>query len=654
MRRCAITILLAACAAGPNAHAQNADQPPPDESLLVTATRVPTAEEDVSAGVTIIDRATMQQRGYTTLEQALSAVAGVQIVPSGPGEATVFVRGANSNQVQVLIDGVPVNDASGPGEAYNFGVETLADVARIEVVRGPMSAVYGSGAIGGVVNIITQRGTATTDPAPQGSLTLAGGFPAALLAQGNLRGRIGGFDYNLSAESHSDAGFDATPQRESVYTSERDGIRTQLGAIDLGYTPFTATRLFVDLRGRTTVYGYDDVGYPAFDDPNETARDNDLFGRVGAQSTLFGGIWQTGLEFSHDQEYRNYVNLLDADDPNGAQENSTYVGLRSDLQFNNTIALPDTALSRGGAVTAGYEHIDAEARERLNSAYFGVPYLASVNASDRRESGYLGAQDTLFGRATLTANLREEAVSGVGDAFTWRAGASYALPGLASHIKASYGTAFLAPSLFDRYGLDSYGYVGNPSLRPEHSAGYEIGWSTALWHWGSADATWFHTSVHDLIETVFDPVYTSANVARARLQGVETQLHLHPAAWIDADISYTYTDARDATTGTLLLRRPYDSGAVSLVFRPLPALTVAPQITFAGGDLDAIVNNQGYPVGDGRNPGGAIANLSITWQLHPHMKLFAWGRDLNNTRYEAASGYASPRPSFLAGISVGD
>ena len=343
------------------------------------------------------------------------------------------------------------------------------------------------------------------------------------------------------------------------------------------------------------------------------------------------------------------MNLLDATDPSATAEDSRYLGQRTDLQWNNTIALP-----RGAVLTAvGYEHVDDAARQRLDAVYGGFPYQATVAAGERRDAGYAGVQ----GHASAigwrwTRPIRQEAVSGVGGAFTWRAGGSYALGVLNSHLKASVGTAFLAPSLYDRYGVDSAGYVFNPALLPERSRGYEIGWSGALGRHASLEATWFHSRVTDLIQTQFTPVYTSLNVAAATLQGVETALHLHPAIWIDADATYTYTDARDARTGTLLLRRPYNSGSMTVSVRPAPALLIVPQVTWNGGDLDELVNNAGYTTGIGRNGGGATLNLNVSWQARPHLRIFVWGKNLNDSRAESASGFAQPGPSFLAGVRL--
>jgi vitamin B12 transporter len=157
--------------------------------VTVTATRVATLLPDVPAGVTVITKKQIELRGDTTLVQALTAVPGLGVVQSGgPGaQASVFIRGSNSEDVLVLLDGVPVNDPSDPNGAFNFGTMTLSDVERIEIVRGPMSGLYGSNAIGGVINIITLQGSG----APKASITAAGGFPAQGQGSATISGSTG-------------------------------------------------------------------------------------------------------------------------------------------------------------------------------------------------------------------------------------------------------------------------------------------------------------------------------------------------------------------------------------------------------------------------------------------------------------------------------
>ncbi len=323
--------------------------------IAVTATRVPTLIQSIPAGVTVIDRATVDSRGYTTLAEALSAVPGLRVVQSGGqgGNASVFIRGTDSDQVLVLRDGVPINDPSDPNDSYNFGVDTLEDIERIEVVRGPMSSLYGSGAIGGVINLISRAGSG----APHGSVTAAGGLPLQDLFGATLSGKSGQFDYNLDAENQSQEGSDTTPKRESVYNGARNGYRSNLGSLELGYTPIDGTRLSVLVRGSESVFGLDELGFPAYDAHDYTGRSNNAFGRLGATTSLFGGIWESGLFLSRNIYDRDYNEALEAADPNQGFGDSRYHGVTDDLQWNNTVHLPDYRWSRGTSLLFGYEHI---------------------------------------------------------------------------------------------------------------------------------------------------------------------------------------------------------------------------------------------------------------------------------------------------------
>lgn len=651
MRRLLPLLLLAAPAQAQAPASAVIDDP---QEIVVTATRVPTLAERIPAGVSVIGRAAIEARGYTTLTDALAAVPGLRVVQSGGpgGNASVFIRGTNSNHVLVLRDGMQVNDPADPGGAFNFGVDTLEDVERIEVVRGPMSGLYGSGAIGGVVNLITRRGQGPL----RGTVEAAGGLPRAVLGRAALSGAAGIWDYSAALESRSDRGFDATPRRELPYTGERDGFRSQLATVNLGVTPVEGTRAFLLLRARRSVFGYDTVGFPAFDDPNATGRDSTLQGRLGITSTLWGA-WDTSLVLGRTQTSRRFTNLLDADDPNGQADDNRYHGRRHDLQWNNTVRLPDTAAATDASFTFGYQHLSDQARVRVNSSTFGVPFQQEVRAHSDSDAGYAGVQGTLLRRLTLTAQLRQEATTLGGDAFTWRVGGVLAVPEAWLRLKAAYGTAFRAPSLFDRYGVDNFGYVGNPALRPERSRGYELGASVDVplagrADWASLGVTYFNNQVRDLIQFQSGAVSTVANVARASSSGVEAVLTLRPAPWLEADLSYTYTSTRDRTTGARLLRRPLNAASGAVRLRPLPGLTITPELLYTGAFQDFLVDDFGFPGGVGRARAGLIANLAVTYDVTPKLALYAYGRNLGGSRFEAASGYQVPGTSVLAGTRV--
>ena len=619
----------------------------------VTATRIPTLIDQIPAGVTVIDRATIEARGYTTLAEALTEVPGVHVVQSGGqgGNASVFIRGTDSDHVLVLRDGIPITDPSDPNGAFNFGVDTLGDVERIEVIRGPMSGIYGSGAIGGVINIITRKGSGD----PHGTVEAGAGAPWQVETRANISGANGPFDYSAAVQSDQQRGFDTTPQRESIYTGARNGYRDALGTVNLGYTPIDGTRLSILLRGRESKFGLDELGEPSFDATQYTGTDDTWFGRLGATTELFDGVLESQLFLARSQTDRRYLEGLEANDPNMGFGDSRYHGTRTDLQWNNTVHLPDVGPATNAALTFAYEHIADSSVSRVNTSTDGFAYQSDVRASDTSDAGHAGVQATLYKRLTVTADLREEDARYGGNAFTYRAGGVLALPEIWSRLKASYGTAFRAPSLYDLFGVDSYGYVGNPNLKPERSRGGEVGWAVDLPGFGRRDAatvevTYFDTHVHDLIEYPFEPVYTAENVDEARMSGVESSLTLRPAPWLLAVASYTYTQARDLTDDTRLLRRPQNQASLDVRATPLPGLSIAPEIIYSGAYLDYLVDDNGFALSTtGMMKAGTILNLTVTYDVTPKIQVFADGKNLAGSRYEPASGFQTPGASLLAG-----
>ena len=623
---------------------------------VVTATRVPTLMERIPAGVSVIDRATIEARGYTTLAEALSAVPGMRLVPSGGlgGNASAFTRGTNSNHTLVLRDGIPLNDPADPGGLFNFGVDTLGDVERIEVLRGPMSGLYGSGAIGGVVNLISRK---PRGPA-QGYVSLSAGLPAAAQGSAGFSGRSGRFDYNLQAEARAERGFDNTPRRMRVHTGERDGYEGALGALELGVSPTDTTRVFLGLRARTARFGLDDTGFPAHDSRRYFGRDQNVQTRLGASGLFLDGTWETGVTLAHTRSFRHYTQRLEALDPNQAASDNRFRGERTVLQWSNTVRLPDWGATEGNALRFGAEHVQDAARTSLDISSFGFPFLSSVRAAATSNAGHAGGQTTLFGRLTLTADARQQEARYGGSATTWRTGAVLAVPEAWARAKLAYGTGFKAPSLFDLFGQDNFGYRGNPNLRPERSEGWEAGLAFDIPGGGrkdlaTLDVTYFDNRIRDLINTVFNPTFTASttqNVARARSHGVEASLTLRPAPWAEAVLTYTYTEARDQGTRARLLRRPQNQGSASLRLTPLPGLTVAPEITWSGPFRDFLIDDFGFPVGLGRAKPGAIVNLAASYALTPATTLFLDGRNLTSSRFEAANGFQTPGARVMAGV----
>ena len=637
-----------------------ADDPmTPTQEIVVTATRIPTPVVDIPAGVTVIDRQTIDERGYTTLTDALSAVPGVRVSQSGGpgGNASVFVRGTDSNHVLVLRDGMPLNDASDSSGAFNFGVDTLADVERIEVIRGPMAALYGSGAIGGVINLISRQGH---EQGLHFTGDLSGGYPKQIQGYVNASGIADGLDYSATFESQSERGYDTTPQRESIYTGVPDGFRAMVGTINLGYTPIDGTRFSVFLRARQALFGFNALGDPTFDDSNSTGQDDELLGRIGVASKLFNGTYETSVYLGRLQGDRQYTETLNPLDPNQASNDSRYHSYRTDLQWNNTVHLGDlmnAPMLSATDLTFGYEHTADNINVKVISSSGGFPFNQGARAAMTDNATYAGLQSTLLQRLTLTGQVRQDWVDN-NSPFTWRLGAVLNVPELDTRFKAAYGTAFRAPSLFDRFGVDSFGYIGNPNLKPESAQGWEAGFTTTLDAFARSDfisftATYFNEQIQNLIVAQLVPVDTAVNIGSAHIQGVETELTLHPAGWLLLDATYTFTDAQNADAGSRLLRRPQNTASFDATITPIAGLSIVPELLFTGAFQDFLVDNNGNSTGTiVASPDGLIANLTVTYDVAPHVQLYANGRNLFYSRFEPVNGYQTPGPSFLAGVRV--
>lgn len=645
MRPTTTVALLGGLAAVLSVTAGRAQQALPD--TIVTGTRVPTPQDRVPAAITVVTRQDIEERDYQSLAEALTAVPGLRIAQlGGPGQqASAFLRGTNSRHVLVLLDGVPLNDPSDPNGAFNFGNELLFDVERIEVLRGPASALYGSAALGGVVNLVTRRAPPDRSFAPYGEV--AGGSQRTLRAGAGATGTVGAFDYLFSAQSLSTQGSNVTPPR-LPNIGERDGFRGVFTTARLGWTPIEGTRVEGLLRWRQNNFGLDNV---PIDDPNYSGEDRRVYGQLRGETRLFDGAWTTGLRLSATEDRRRYVNRPDALSQSTADD--LYRGTRTALDWGNTVRLPGAGPLTDGALGFGITHGFEEARSANGSPFFRT----TVNATQHTTAGYATLQYRLLERLDLTAGLRHDATTGFTDETTWRLGAVLALPEIKSRLRASGGTGFAAPSLFQRFGTIPGFFQGNADLRPERSIGLEAGIETDIALFGrsafaTTSATYFRSRIRDLIN--FDAGFdTLVNIDRARIQGVELGLTLRPAAWIEATGAWTITGAFDDATGRRLPRRPEHVVSVTARVRPLPRVVVAPTVLFTGRSPEgafASYNDQGVAYAYPRsNPPGTVVNLTATWQAFERASLFLEARNLGNSRFEPANGFATPGRSVLVG-----
>jgi vitamin B12 transporter len=354
---------------------------------------------------------------------------------------------------------------------------------------------------------------------------------------------------------------------------------------------------------------------------------------------------------------------LAAADPNQTSSDSRYHSYRTDAQWNNTLHLDDIASVPGlsnSAMTFGYEYIGDTAKVRVNENFAGFPFGQNASASMTTNAIHAGLQTTVLQRLALTGQIRQDWVDG-DEPTTWRLGAVYDLKEIATHLKVAYGTAFRAPSLFDRYGVDTFGYVGNPNLKPEQSEGWEAGFTTDIPAEGRSDfatigATYFDQRVRNLIVGVFSPIDTEINLGSAHVHGVETEATLRPLHWLDVHAAYTLLNTtsvgQPADEGSRLLRRPQNEASFDVTVRPLPALRIVTTIIYTGSAHDFLYDNSGNGIGYGVGQHGLIANVAANYTLTPQVEFYVNGLNIFDSRFEPVNGFQTPGPTVLAGVRM--
>jgi vitamin B12 transporter len=630
---------------------------------IVTATRIPTPQERLPATTTVIDRQTIEERGYVTLADALVSVPGFNIVPSGGmGQVTSgFMRGTNSNHVLVLRDGVPMNDASHPSGAFNFGNTLLGDIDRIEVVRGPVSAVYGTAAIGGVINLITRRAPADRQAQPYGEL--AGGTNYTARGVAGVAGTIGNTDYGVTGQSLSTRGSNAVAPRFYNNQGERDGFRTGVitarAGVNIGETAPASVLGMTRLDGlvitRQNRSGLDNIPN---DDPNYSGDDRNWMGFLRSATELFGGDWTTGLTLSATEDRRRYTNWRDSLSSSTADD--LYRGRRERLAWDNTVRLSDF-----GALTAnslvfgvGSENETAFTNSVLGSS-FGA-FRQDLDKSQQNSFAYIGTQHRLWDRLDVTTALRQDAPDGFDGATTWRLGGILDLPEIASRLIASGGTAFKAPSVYQRYGIHNFGFKGNPDLRPEHATAWELGFETDIGSGFTVSALYFESWIRDLIQEkrLSFSTSTNENIARAHIQGGEFGLTWRASDSFSTRAAWTIQETRNEANGAALERRPRNTASLSpriapkvdWVDVPNARLIIAPEFIYVGEHRDFLYLDNGAYANQGQSDGGFVFNLTASLPVTQQITAFIEARNLGNRRYEPANGFVIPGRSAILGM----
>jgi vitamin B12 transporter len=620
---CSVFLLAGAAAA----RAQTAVTLP--EITVVSPTAVPTPANDVASSVTVITAADIARMQSRTVTDILMSVPGVQVVQNGtPGSQTsVFIRGTNSNHVKVLIDGIDVTDTSTPSGAVDFGHFLASDIQQIEILRGPQSGLYGSDAIGGVISITTKPGSG---PAKVGGYVEGGSFDT--FNQGiRLSGSTDRFDYAFGVTHFHAGDTPVTPAYEVPAGSHAIGnyydnttLSAKVGAALSENFRINLINRYID--GKLRYSNDDPTTFPGVTYPSQSTYTNKAYyGRAEAIATLLDGRFVNTFGVNYTDYNRNNVDPgLPAD---------KYWGSRTDYNWRGVFTVMP-----GQAVVAGFNRQDDRA---------SVPTISSLKTGDT--GGFVEWQANFKNRFFFTANIRHDKDDAFGDHTTYRIAPAFIVPVTETKLKATYGTGFKAPTLYELYGVGAFGYVGNPNLKPESSRGYDLGFEQPLWNGRVRfGVTYFHNDITDLITAVFVPVNTYDNVGEAKTYGYEAFVSAELAGNLSGRVDYTRTTAIDAVTGDELLRRPRDKVSARLVWKPTDRLTITPSVVYLGTWRD--INRSTFVYEYDGNV--VIANLAAEYVINDTVTAFARLDNLFNTIYEDPSGWLQPGFAVYAGLKM--
>lgn len=551
--------------------------------VVVTATRVPVSPDAVPAAVTVLRGADLMARGIHSVADALRDVVGVAAARAGSygSQTSLFVRGGESDYVKVLVDGVPVN---APGGAFDFAHLTTDVIERIEIVRGPVSVLYGSDAVTGVVQIFTRRGRG---PA-RGSLEIGGGTYGTGRIAGAVAGGGGAVSYAAGASSSRSDGIYAFNNRFENHSV--------VGMLRLTPGPATDVALTARWRDATVHFPTDGAGRAV--DSNQVngergptlglTLDHRLSSTLAARVQL---AW-------HDSDAR-YDDAAD-----GPGDTLGVYAFRSRSQTRRTGAGVRLDWWAGAAsVVSGAVDVERQRLRQSGSAEseFG-PFRDSVDAVRHTLAYSLQTLVGIESPLSLSAGARLENNERFGTAVTGRAGAAWrARPG--TRLRIAAGTGFKEPTFIEQYG--GAGTIGRPDLAPERSRSWEIGVEQDLLG-GRAGvvAAYFDQRFSDLVEYTFAPAPPDTsnyfNVGGARARGIEASAHWRPGATVRAEIGYTYLVTRvtdpgfepgagtPLAAGEQLLRRPTHAGHAAVGWAPAARWRAGAEVRYVGvrDDLD--------------------------------------------------------------------
>ncbi|MCU1719355.1 TonB-dependent receptor domain-containing protein [Pseudomonas sp. 5P_3.1_Bac2] len=612
------------------AHAASRDDALQLPDALISGNREVQQRSESTTASSVFTRADIERLRPSNVLELLTHVPGVQVANYGGRGANygLYIRGTSTSQSLVLIDGVRVGSATIGGASLQY--LSVDQIERVEVLRGPRSAIYGADAMGGVVQVFTRRGKA------QGLnpyVRIAGGSDGTWERSLGLSGGDERTRFNLTAALEDTQGFDRT---RTSYPEDRDHDAYRNRSISANLSHQLSDDIEVglsllDQRGKTEF----DNPFGRWDSSTFTSSPSKPYDEYSVSSSSayldarINDLWSSRVELGHSEDKQENFDKLFP----GSTVNNTY---RDTVTWLNTLTL-----GNGHSLRAGAEYLNDKVRS------------SNDFAQNDRDNHALFAQHSFQGDSFSTElGMRHDDNEQFGSENTFNAALTVPLND-SNQVIASYAEGFRVPTFADLYWPYDSGYQGNPNLQPEKSKSYELQWRSQLSDSTSFEASLYRTDFRNLIAVISDPLTwesTTANVSRARIHGFEASLKQELFGW-QSNLGISIIDPRDRSTGHTLPNRARRTLSLD-VDRQFGDFGV-------GASFTAVSSSYGDAANTTKIGGYGVVDLRTSWQATKELAFdLKWAnaldKDYSRLLYSyngTQHGYQETPSSFMLGMT---
>lgn len=621
-------ISAAALAAATPLHAQTA-APAQDagDDIVVSASRIAQKRSETGQSITVVDKAELDRRQTQVLSDVLQTLPGISVARNGgPGGVTsVFIRGGDSSQTLVLVDGVRINDPSSPSGAFDFSSILTGNIGSVEVLRGPNSVIWGSQAIGGVINITTIEPGEGLQANARGEY----GYRDTGQLVASVSGRTGIVSGSVGGSWFRSDGISSYDERSGG--TEKDGFEnvTINGKLKIAFTD----AISLDLRGFYT------DGETEFDNPpGDTLPVTDskqYVGYAGLNVALFDGRFRNRVAYT-----RTDIERVTTDPTPGSFNPSEASGTLDRFEYQGVVDALDAL-----TLVFGVEHEQSEA-----STFF-PSFNTAPDVSDVHMTSYYGqAIARPLAGLTVTGGVRVDDQQVFGSKTSLGGNIAYTPNDGDTVIRATYAEGFRAPALSEQLAA-----FGNPNLRPETARSYDAGIEHSLIDGRlRAQATYFRRNTKDLI--VFSSAtFSLENIAAARAEGVELGLWMQPVQGFTLQAQYSLVDTENRSReadffgrsnfGNRLARRAKDSASFLIDWRSPWGPAIGATVLMVGDTFDDVANTI-------RLDSYVRVDLRASFAVSDNLEVYGRVENLFDEAYQTAFNYGVPGRAGYAGVRL--